>query len=60
MTATYLAAEGSAHGWLPLAVIPAAVLLYALAAIHGPTVRAWLRRELRHRADLRRVTEAGR
>ena len=56
MTATYLAAEGAAHGWLPLALIPAAVVVWVLVAIHGPDLRRRLTDERRHRADLRRVT----
>lgn len=56
MTAAYLAAEGAAHGWLPLALIPAAVVVWSLVAIHGPELRRRLAAERRHRADLRRVT----
>lgn len=57
MNATYLAAEGSssATGYF-LVVIPAAVVLWSLAAIHGPELRRRLSAERRHRADLRRVT----
>lgn len=60
MTATYLAAEGAAHGWLPLALIPAAVVVWALVAIHGPEMRRRLSAERRHRREYRNVTRAGR
>lgn len=60
MNDPYTAAEASVVGSTVWALIAAVVLLTAVAAMHAPDLRRWVARERRHRADLRRVTEAGR